>query len=76
MKTGLLFKDKPFRLRQLNNFDKDLIDDLELELIINAASEKSKILKNVFENGIASVHFHTLYFLLFGTPFSQVLILL
>ncbi len=50
MKTGLLFKDKPFRLRQLNNFDKDLIDDLELELIINAASEKSKILKNVFEN--------------------------
>ena len=50
MKTGLLFKDKPFRLRELNNFDKDLISDLELEIIIKEASDRSKILRNAFEN--------------------------
>ena len=54
MKTGLLFKDKPFRLRELNDFDKALIDDLELELIIKEASDKSKIIRNVFENVLLS----------------------
>ena len=50
MKTGLLFKDKPLRLKELNSFDKALIDDLELELIINEAADRSKIIRNVFEN--------------------------
>ena len=54
MKTGLLFKDKPFRLRELNSFDKALIDDLELELIIKEASDRSKVVRNVFENVLLS----------------------
>ena len=54
MKTGLLFKDKPFRLRELNNFDKALIDDLELELIIKQAADQSKIIRNAFENVLLS----------------------
>ena len=48
MKTGLLIKDKAYRFKELTEFDKALIDDLELELLIKAASNQSKVLRDSF----------------------------
>ena len=49
MRTGLLIKDHPYRIKDLDEYKNALIDDLELKYIFRIAASDSEFLYDNFK---------------------------